>query len=208
MYNTIIRNMEFTEKIIGHLRQPGEIKENYIPCVVYSKEVDSISFFLDKNIVLKMYTFIKKNRLLNYVFLINVEGKDYKVILREIQKDYLKDEVTHLDCLALNKNSITDLRVEVVFLNKGSSAVEKGHKMYYMNSPKTLAVRCIGDETISLIDVDLKNINSNTVLYSDQLDWPAFIKADAKKYKRIVLKAIPKKVVEAKETDKKAKKKK
>ena len=201
--------MDFEEKIIGHIRNSGEKKENYVPCVLYSKKIaNSISFFIEKNIVLKMYNFIKKNRLLNYVFNINIDNKDYKVILRELQKDYLKDEVNHIDCLALDKDSVTDIKVEVIFLNKGSSAVEKGHKMYYMNSPKFLPVRCFGDETISKIEVNMHDIKTNTILYSDQLNWPSFIKGDLKKFRRIVLKAIPKKVVEVKETDKKGKKKK
>lgn len=198
--------MDFTDKISGHKRTPGEKKVNYIPCVIYSKNIiDTIPFFLDNIIVTKMYHFIKKNRLLNYVFNIEIDNKNYKAMVRQMQKDYLRDQPTHIDFLELNKDSQTDMKAEVIFLNRGSSAVEKGHKMYYMNSPKFLPVRCFGEETISQITVDLKDIQSNTILYSDQLQWPSYVKCGIK---RLVLKAIPKKVVEKAETDKKGKKKK
>jgi large subunit ribosomal protein L25 len=198
--------MDFQETIIGHHRNSGEKKDGFIPCVIYSKNIiNAISFFIDKITVQKMYHFMKKNRLLNYVFNLEIDGKKYQAMVRQTQKDYIKDEVTHFDFLELNKESQTDMKVEVVFLNKGSSAVEKGHKMYYMNSPKFLPVRCMGEQTISHIDVDMHSIQSNTILFSDQLNWPSYVKCGLK---RIVLKAIPKKVVEKTEQEKKGKKKK
>jgi large subunit ribosomal protein L25 len=198
--------MDFTDKISGHKRIPGEKKDNFIPCVIYSKNiVESITFFLDAIIVTKMYQFIKKNRLLNYVFNVEIDNKTYKAMIRQMQKDYLKDQLTHIDFLELHKDSQTDMKAEVIFLNRGSSSVEKGHKMYYMNSPKFLPIRCLGTQTISSIEVDLNTINSNTILYSHQLNWPSFVTCGVK---RLVLKAIPKKVVEKVETDKKGKKKK
>ena len=49
MYNIVIISMDFTEKILGQTRQAGEVKENYIPCIIYSKEIkETILFFLDK----------------------------------------------------------------------------------------------------------------------------------------------------------------
>ena len=199
--------MDFTDKILGQMRQPGEIKENYIPCVIYSKEIkETISFFLDKITAMKMYHFAKKNRLLNYGFSLELDGKTYKAMMRQIQKDYLRDEPIHIDFLHLHKDSKTDLKAEVIFLNKGSSAVEKGHKMTFISSPKFLPIRCLGEETISTITVDLNKITSGTILFANQLDWPSFVICASK---RLVLKAIPKKVVEKTEdSGKKGKKKK
>ena len=205
MYNINIISMEFQEKILGHRRSVGEEKQNHIPCIIYSKEIkDSISFFLDKITVMKMYHFVKKNRLLNYVFTVELDGKSYKAMMRQIQKDYVKDEPIHIDFLHLHKDSKTDMKAEVIFLNRGSSFIEKGHKMTFISSPKFLPIRCIGDQTISSITVDLNDIKSNTILYAQDLSWPSFVKCVSK---RLVLKAIPKKVVEKTE-DKKGKKKK
>jgi large subunit ribosomal protein L25 len=199
--------MDFTEKILGQSRQGGEVKENYIPCIIYSKEIkETILFFLDKITVTKMYHFIKKNRLLNYVFEVELEGKKYKSIIRQMQKDYVRDELLHIDFLHLHKDSKTDLKAEVIFLNKGTSSIEKGHKMTFISSPKFLPIRCVGENTISHIAVDLNDITSGTILFADQLKWPSFVTCGSK---RLVLKAIAKKVVEKTEdTGKKGKKKK
>jgi large subunit ribosomal protein L25 len=197
--------MEFQEKILGHRRSAGEEKENHIPCVIYSKEIkDGILFSLDKITTMKMYNFVKKNRLLNYVFDLEVEGKKYKAMMRQVQKDYVKDEPIHIDFLHLHKDSKTDMKAEIIFLNRGSSTIEKGHKMTFISSPKFLPIRCIGDETISSLSIDLNNITSNTILYAQDLEWPSFVKCISK---RLVLKALPKKVVEKVE-EKKGKKKK
>ena len=205
MYNINIISMEFQEKILGQERSAGEEKENYIPCVIYSKEIkETILFFLDKITVLKMYNFVKKNRLLNYVFNVEIQGKFYKAMMRQIQKDYVLDQPVHIDFLHLHKNSKTDMKAEVIFLNKGSSAIEKGHKMTFISSPKFLPIRCFGEETISNIQIDLNDIKSNTILYAQDLSWPSFVQCGSK---RLVLKALPKKVVE-KVDDKKGKKKK
>ena len=207
MYNIVIISMDFTEKILGQTRQAGEVKENYIPCIIYSKEIkETILFFLDKITLTKMYHFIKKNRLLNYVFEVELEGKKYKAIIRQMQKDYIRDELLHVDFLHLHKDSKTDLKAEVIFLNKGASTIEKGHKMTFISSPKFLPIRCVGDETISNIVVDLNNITSGTILFANQLQLPSFVTCGSK---RLVLKAIPKKVVEKSEdSGKKGKKKK
>lgn len=207
VYNIVIISMDFTEKILGQIRQPGAMKENYIPCVIYSKAIpETISFFLDKVTAMKMYQFTKKNRLLNYVFELELDGKKYRALMRQIQKDYIKDEPIHLDFLHLHKESKTDLKAEVIFANKGSSAIEKGHKMTFISSPKFLPIRCVGDETISKITIDLNKITSGTILFADQLEWPTFVQCNSK---RLVLKAIAKKVIEKSAEDtKKGKKKK
>ena len=197
--------MHFKEKIVGELRTKGEKVDGKVCCVIYSKNfTDNILFFLTEEIVRKIENFIVQNRQLNHVFDLTIGDKSYKTMVRERQRNYLTNHIFHMDFLELYEDSKTNMRVEVIFLNKGGSNLEKTNKVSLMCSPKFLAVRCHGINTLSTISIDLNQVVPNTSLYADELDWPENIKCHMN---RLVLKSIPKKITEKTTVKEKGKKK-
>jgi ribosomal protein L25 (general stress protein Ctc) len=197
--------MHFNEKIIGELRKRGEKIQGKVCCVIYSKNfTENLLFSLTQETVKKIDNFIVKNRQLNYVFDITIGESQYKVMIRERQRNYLSNEIFHLDFLELHEESKTNMKVEVIFLNKGNSNLEKTNKVSTMSSPKFLPVRCYGINTLSTISVDLNDMVSNTALYSNQLNWPENITCNIV---RLVLKSVAKKVTEKAVVKEKGKKK-
>lgn len=84
-------------------------KENKVPCVLYGGE-ENVHFYTVKNDLLKLiYT---PNV---YLIDLDIEGKKYQAIMKDIQFDPVTDEVIHIDFLKVSndKKIIVEIPVEV-----------------------------------------------------------------------------------------------
>src|SRR5690625_6265536 len=86
---------EMGTKAAKELRASGRI-----PCVMYGGKGENIHFTVDPNEV-KHVIFTPEFKISN----INIDGKNYRCIVREIQFHPVTDEISHIDFLALQDRS-------------------------------------------------------------------------------------------------------
>jgi large subunit ribosomal protein L25 len=66
-------------------------KEKKVPAVIYSKTTPTQAIALDKEEVKK------KLSIHHHFYLIKVDSKEYKVFLKEVQRNHLGSEIYHID---------------------------------------------------------------------------------------------------------------
>ncbi len=89
-------------KQVGALRRAGKL-----PGVIYGHKVEPIAILMD----LKESTRVLNNTTSSSVIIINVEGTEYASLVREKQRDYLKNRFIHIDFQAVSQTE--KIRAEV-----------------------------------------------------------------------------------------------
>lgn len=96
-----------TGKQVGVLRRAGKL-----PGVIYGNKVDPIAITMD----LKQSTHILNNATSSSIIQIDLEGVEYAVLVREKQKDYLKNRFIHIDFQAVSQTEKIKAEVGIEFI--------------------------------------------------------------------------------------------
>jgi len=96
-----------TGKQVGALRRAGKL-----PGVIYGNKVDPIAITMD----LKQSTHILNNATTSSIIQIDLEGVEYAALVRERQKDYLKNRFIHIDFQAVSQTEKIKAEVGIEFI--------------------------------------------------------------------------------------------
>jgi large subunit ribosomal protein L25 len=91
-------------KQVGALRREGKL-----PGVIYGHKVDSIAILME----LKESTRVLNVATSSSIVLINLEGVEYSTLIREKQRDYLKNRFIHVDFQAVSQTEKIKAKVNV-----------------------------------------------------------------------------------------------
>jgi large subunit ribosomal protein L25 len=84
---------------------------------------------------------------------IELDGTQYPTLVREKQRDYLKNRLLHVDFLAV---SLTEnIRASVIVNFVGVSAAVKDHNAVFVVNLSSLEVECLPTDLPERIDVDI-----------------------------------------------------
>lgn len=135
---------EFGKKASRHVRSEGKV-----PCVIYGGSQNIHFTTTPKDIKPVVYTPEFKQAI------INVDGKTYTCILKDLQMDKLTDEVTHVDFLELVQGKKVNANVPLRFVGQSVGVKAGGRFVVKMN---TIKVRTTPENLKEAIDVDITNL--------------------------------------------------
>ena len=93
-------------------------KQKKVPAVVYGGEADPENVTLEYKAVWQNY---QTGHFLSTVYLLDVDGKQERVIPRDVQVDPVRDFPIHVDFMRVSKSSQIDVAVPVHFVNEEAS---------------------------------------------------------------------------------------
>ncbi|MBN3552984.1 50S ribosomal protein L25/general stress protein Ctc [Fictibacillus nanhaiensis] len=103
--------------ILTELRSKGQFPAN-----LYGYGTKAVSLSVDEPEFIKAYREVGKNGVLK----LKVDGKDYSVMVQDMQVHPLKNSVTHVDFLAIDLNKETEAEVPVVLTGESAGVKEGG----------------------------------------------------------------------------------
>ena len=124
-------------------------REGKLPAVIYGRHTDPINVNLDArsaNVVLAKAT-------ASSLVTINVEGTEHLALVREKQRDYIKNTLLHVDFLAVSLTEKLRTRVAVHFV--GVSLAVKDFNAVLVHNLEELEVECLPADLPERIDVDI-----------------------------------------------------
>lgn len=95
-------------KQVGTLRRKGKL-----PGVIYGHKVEPIAIVMDQ----KESTHVLNSVTSSSIIQINLEGVEYSTLVREKQKDYLKNRYIHIDFQAVSQTEKIRADVGIEFIN-------------------------------------------------------------------------------------------
>jgi len=130
-------------------------KAGQIPAVVYGKGIETQPLWVDS---LEFRRLIKKSGE-SVVIDLNIDGKDNRnVIIHEIQKDPLKNNIRHLDFYQVNMKEKIETEVELIFIGESEAVKSLGGVL--VKNISHIGVKCLPADLPSHIDVDISKITN------------------------------------------------
>jgi large subunit ribosomal protein L25 len=143
-------------------------REGKIPAVIYGKGIDSTPLVLDRKATTNTLNKVSSSTILT----IDVAGNEQPALVREIQKDFIKNEIIHIDFLAvsLKEKLLTD--VSITFT--GEAPVLKEFDALVVTGIENIEVECLPQDLPETITVDLSVLKEiGSAVYVKDLPVPA-----------------------------------
>ena len=123
-----------------------------IPAVVYGPEIDSFPIEVSEK---AMRQAVKEGSF-NSIFDLHVDGKNNKVLIRDIHRDPITLKVTHLDFHAISMNKPIRLSVPIVL--KGESIGVKTDGGILQSAMREIEISCLPKDIIDHIEIDISKL--------------------------------------------------
>lgn len=125
-------------------------KKGLIPAVVYGKGMEGKNLWIEG---LEMQRFLKKSGESTIIDL-NIEGSDnLNVIINEIQRDPVRDALTHIDFFRVKMDEKIETEVALEFVGEAPAVKELGGML--IKSLDELPIKCFPGDLPGEINVDI-----------------------------------------------------
>jgi large subunit ribosomal protein L25 len=131
-------------KQVGALRRAGKL-----PAVIYGRHLEPIAILLDAHKTTLVLNKLSSSSLVT----IDLEGKEYPALVREKQRNYIKDVLTHIDFLAVDLTEKIRARARIHLI--GVSGAVKDYNAVLVRGIETLEVECLPADLPENIEVDI-----------------------------------------------------
>jgi len=124
-------------------------REGKLPAVIYGRHTEPININLEAHSASLALAKLTSSSLVT----INVDGTEYPALVREKQRDYIKNRLLHVDFLAVSLTEKLRTRVNVHFI--GVSTAVKDYNAVLVKNLEVLEVECLPTDLPESIDVDI-----------------------------------------------------
>lgn len=127
-------------------------KEGLIPAVIYGREIETLPISLKKRETTLLFNKISSSTILT----INVDGKEHATLVREVQRDYIKNELLHIDFQAISLKE--KLRTHVSLTLVGKAPVLENFDALIVSGIDQIEVECLPQDLVDTIEVDVSSL--------------------------------------------------
>ena len=135
---------EVIGKQVKALRRAGKL-----PAVIYGRHTEPMNVSLDSHTASLVLGKLTSSSLVT----IELDGTEYPSLVREKQRDYIKNRLLHVDFLAVSLNESIRANVGVNFV--GVSGAVKDFNAVLVTNLQSLEVECLPTDLPERIDVDI-----------------------------------------------------
>src|SRR5512134_613067 len=135
-------------KQVKAMRRAGKL-----PAVVYGRHTDPISIVLDSHSASLVLGRLTSSSLVT----IALDGQEFPALIREKQRDYIKNRLLHVDFLAVSLTENIRASVSVNFV--GVSPAVKDYNAVLVTNLQSLEVECLPTDLPERIEVDISTLD-------------------------------------------------
>lgn len=136
-------------------------EQGILPAVVYGKDFETQPVSLDAKNFNKILRDHGENVLLN----LEVDGKTYPALIREVQRDPINNEVIHVDFNIVSMKEEIEFEVPIILVGEPAGAAEGGVLQHQL---RELKAKALPNNMIDTVEVDVSDLEiGDTVLVKD-----------------------------------------
>jgi len=146
------------------LRHSGQV-----PAIVYGAKATPETVQIEHN---HLWLASQNEWFYSSILLLSVDGKDQKVLLRDMQRHPFKQQILHLDFQRIDENVAIRFNVPLHFLNQEVSPAGKTAGIVVLHELNEIGVSCLPKDLPEFIEVDLSNLDLGDIIHLSQLVLP------------------------------------
>ena len=168
-------------------------REGLIPGVIYGKDFENVHIQVGKKDFENIYRKTHGTSIIDAL----VDGKTLHVLIHEIQRDSLSQDILHVDFLKVDPSR--DVSVEVPLIFTGTSPVEKQGTGKVGQEATSIHIKCAPGDIPSEIEVDISCLqDKHDVIHASDLDLPKDVSlAHGVSEEKVIATVVPARFVEA-----------
>ncbi|MBD3247977.1 50S ribosomal protein L25 [Candidatus Falkowbacteria bacterium] len=132
------------------------INDNMVPCVLYGAHVkENLLLKVDRVHLEKTFKQAGESTLLS----LEIDGKDSgkKVLIKDLQKDPVKNDFLHLDLYEVNMKEPIHAMIHLNFVGESLAVDKKGGSL--LKNMDEIEVKCLPGDLVNHIDIDISSLN-------------------------------------------------
>lgn len=144
-------------------------REGFVPSIVYHKGEKSVA----ASLLLKDFVSLAEKARASTVFTLKSEDKDLNgksVIVREIQKDHIKNRVIHVDFQALKDDEEITINIPLVLKGESPGVKNEGGILSFVTHE--VGILCLPKFIPQVIEVSISELGLNDSLHARDLALP------------------------------------
>lgn len=145
-----------------------------VAAIIYGGEAEPLPIAIDKP---ALYKAIEDESFYSSVITINVDGKQEKVLVRDLQRHPFKALITHADFLRVNANEEITLIVQLHVINEENCKGVKvdGGELHIQNTD--IEISCLPKDIPDHLEVDVADLGVGETIHLSGLKLPAGVTA-------------------------------
>ena len=147
------------------------------PGIVYGGTGDALLIEIDHN---ALWHAIKKEAFHASILEMELDGKDHKVLLRDLQMHPFKQQILHIDFQRVEAKTKMTVKVPLHYSGEEDSPAVKAENCLANHVLTELTVSCFPADIPEFIDVDLSGLKKGTSLHVKDITLPKGVKFVAK----------------------------
>ncbi len=169
MTDQITLNADLRERTGTNKAREIRNVDGMVPAIVYGDEKETLNIKLKLNELTKA----SENELFyTQVLLIKTEGKEEKVVLKELQRDPAKGKFLHADFQRVSSKTKLKVVIPVNFVNEEECAGVKVDGGVVAKAIREIEIMCLAGNIPESIDVDIKNLNLGDSIRLTEISLP------------------------------------
>ena len=169
MTDQITLNADLRERTGTNKAREIRNVDGMVPAIVYGDEKETLNIKLKLNELTKA----SENELFyTQVLLIKTEGKEEKVVLKELQRDPAKGKFLHADFQRVSSKTKLKVIIPVNFLNEEECAGVKVDGGVVAKAIREIEIMCLAGNIPESIDVNIENLNLGDSIRLTEISLP------------------------------------
>ena len=169
MTDQITLNADLRERTGTNKAREIRNVDGMVPAIVYGDEKETLNIKLKLNELTKA----SENELFyTQVLYIKTEGKEEKVVLKELQRDPAKGKFLHADFQRVSSKTKLKVVIPVNFVNEEECAGVKVDGGVVAKAIREIEIMCLAGNIPESIDVDIENLNLGDSIRLTEISLP------------------------------------
>ena len=144
-------------------------KNQMVPAVIYGNEAEVQKVNIPLNELLKAS---QNDLFYTQILLIAIDGKEEKVVLKELQREPQKGKLLHADFMRVSRKTILKVTVPINFINEENCLGVKTEGGVVIKTAREIEVSCSAENIPESIEIDIENLNLNESLRLSDIVLP------------------------------------
>ncbi len=144
-------------------------KNEMVPAVIYGNEAEVQKVNIPLNELLKAS---QNDLFYTQILLIAIDGKEERVVLKELQREPQKGKLLHADFMRVSRKTILKVTVPINFINEENCLGVKTEGGVVIKTAREIEVSCSAENIPESIEIDIENLNLNESLRLSDIVLP------------------------------------